>query len=550
MALFDIQNLTFSYPDAASPALRNVNLSVKQGEFIVLCGRSGCGKSTLLRQLKPALAPYGSRSGEIFYKGDPLSGLSEIRQASEIGFVLQNPENQIVTDKVWHELAYGLESIGMHSRSIRLRVAEMASFFGIQGWYHRDVAELSGGQKQLLNLAAVMAMQPSVIILDEPTSQLDPIAATDFLATLGSINRDLGTTVILSEHRLEEALPHADRMVVMDGGSITACGAPREVGCILRNTDHPMLHALPTPMRVYLALERAERCPLTVREGREYLEKYPPRSLAPPPEETRGESALTVKDLWLRYEKDGQDILRDLNFSVKRGSLYCMVGGNGTGKSTALFAISGAVKAYRGKTELFGMNVSKLSAAARTERGIAMLPQDPQTLFLCSTVREDLFEMLDTGAFTKDEKLAMVSGIAELTEITPLLDMHPYDISGGEQQRAALAKVLLTSPKLLLLDEPTKGMDSFFKRKFAGILKNLTNSGVTIIMVSHDIEFCAEYADQCALFFDGGVVAEGEPRSFFAGNNFYTTAASRMSRHRFFGAATAEDVIELCRKGR
>ena len=218
--MIEIKNLTFSYPEQEKQTLKNINLTVNDGEFIVLCGPSGCGKSTLLRQMKSVLAPHGRREGSISFDGVDLNDMGEREQSSKIGFVQQSPDNQIVTDKVWHELAFGLESLGCDTPTIRRRVAEMASFFGIQTWFYKNVTELSGGQKQLLNLASIMVMQPKVLILDEPTSQLDPIAASDFLATLGKINRELGTTIILTEHRLEEAFPLADRAVVMDKGEI------------------------------------------------------------------------------------------------------------------------------------------------------------------------------------------------------------------------------------------------------------------------------------------------------------------------------------------
>ncbi|MGN0171586.1 MAG: ABC transporter ATP-binding protein, partial [Acutalibacteraceae bacterium] len=195
MEAFDIRALSFSYPNQEQAALKNIRLSVEQGEFLVLFGPSGSGKSTLLRQLKPAIAPHGRQSGDILFEGSPLGELSPREQAARIGFVLQSPDNQIVTDKVWHELAFGLESLGEDTPTIRRRVAEMASFFGIQTWFYKSVTELSGGQKQLLNLASVMVMQPHILILDEPTAQLDPIAAADFLAALGKINRELGTTI-------------------------------------------------------------------------------------------------------------------------------------------------------------------------------------------------------------------------------------------------------------------------------------------------------------------------------------------------------------------
>ena len=272
METFTVRDLTFFYPEQERPALDGVTLTVRRGEFLVLCGPSGCGKSTLLRQLKSVLTPHGSRQGEILFEGTPLEQLDQRSQSEKIGFVLQSPENQVVTDKVWHELAFGLESLGYDTPVIRRRVAEMASFFGIQTWFHKNVSDLSGGQKQLLNLASVMAMQPSVLILDEPTSQLDPIAASDFLAVLGRINRELGTTVILTEHRLEDAFPLASRAAVLDGGRLLCTGAPGEVGPALKGAGHGMFLAMPTAMRVWAAVESAAPCPVTVREGRDRRE--------------------------------------------------------------------------------------------------------------------------------------------------------------------------------------------------------------------------------------------------------------------------------------
>lgn len=556
MALFAIENLRFTYPGSVSPALDGINLTVENGEFLVLCGKSGCGKSTLLRQLKTVLTPHGEREGSIFFKGQPLESATQRSQAASIGFVLQNPDNQIVTDKVWHELAFGLESLGESKEVIRLRVAEMASFFGIQQWYHKSVFELSGGQKQLLNLAAVMTMQPDVLILDEPTAQLDPIAAADFLATIKKINTEIGTTVILSEHRLEEVLHGADRAIVLGDGRIIAEGTPAQVGHTLKMLDDPMLYAMPTPLRVYLALETGDKdtCPVTVREGREYLsrrerQKECPKERQEEPQRGRQgvrqksspldasdkQTVVAVKDAWFRYTKHGEDVLRGLSFTVSRGELFCIVGGNGTGKTTALGIVSGLRRPYRG-------TVSCL------EKGVVVLPQDPQTLFTQKTIREDLLEMLPQGKNTVGEVEKQLAEVVELTEIAALLSQHPYDVSGGEQQRVALAKVLLTEPELLLLDEPTKGMDSFFKRKFARILNKLCDKDLTAIMVSHDLEFCAQYASRCALFFDGSIVTQSNPRVFFSGNNFYTTAANRMSRHVFADAITVEDIVEKCRQ--
>ena len=549
MAHFEIKDLTFSYASAKGKhSLENVSLSIEQGEFVTLCGKSGSGKSTLLRQLKSVLTPNGKRAGEILFRGVPLKEVSDRDQSGKIGFVMQNPDDQIVTDKVWHELAFGLESLGCDQKTMRGRVAEMACYFGIQDWFHRDVATLSGGQKQLLNLASIMAMQPEVLILDEPTSQLDPIAASDFLNTVRKINTELGTTVIITEHRLEDIFPYADRAVVMDKGRVIADDAPGKVGQLLFEQSNPMFTAMPTPVRVYYGAGGKGESPLTVRQGRSWLSREfpekPQKNAIPAPSlpEEIENPALTLKELWFRYEKDTPDILRGVSAEIPAGSLYAILGGNGAGKSTTLKAISGVCRPYRGKVTLFGKPVEKYKSSELFHGCLAMLPQDPKSLFVKKTVREDLAEM------TKDKQ--EIDRIAALCQVTELLDSHPYDLSGGEQQRSALAKVLLTNPRLLLLDEPTKGIDSFFKETFAEILADLKKQGITIVMVSHDVEFCARYADIVSMFFDGQVLTTDTPRRFFGANSFYTTAAHRMSRQVFEGAVTAEDVIRLYKENK
>ena len=548
MAHFQIKDLSFSYPTTkGKKSLDGVNLSIEKGEYVVLCGKSGSGKTTLLRQLKSVLAPHGKKTGEILFNGTPIEKVSQRDQSAKIGYVMQNPDDQIVTDKVWHELAFGLESLGCDQKTMRARVAEMACYFGIQDWFHREVANLSGGQKQLLNLASIMAMQPEVLILDEPTSQLDPIAASDFLNTVRKINIELGTTVIITEHRLEDIFPYADRAIVMDGGKVIANDTPRNIGKLLYEQKNDMFAAMPTPVRVFYGAEGSGDCPLTVREGRTWLSKtYPEPTISTLPAEELDDEiekpALSLKELWFRYEKDSPDVLRGVSAEVPTGTLYAIVGGNGAGKSTTLKAVCGICKPYRGKVKVFGKPVEKYKANELFGGCLAMLPQDPKSLFVKKTVREDLAEM------TKDEK--RIAEIAAVCEIESLLSSHPYDLSGGEQQRAALAKVLLTSPKLLLLDEPTKGIDSFFKEKLADILCKLKEQGITIVMVSHDVEFCAKYADMVSMFFDGQMLTTDTPRRFFGNNSFYTTAANRMSRHVFSMAVTAEDVVELCRQNK
>lgn len=544
-ASLKIEDFSFTYPQAENPALENITFSVPSGAFVVLCGPSGCGKTTLLRQCKPALAAHGVKSGAILFDGQSLSDLSARHAAEKIGFVQQNPDNQIVTDKVWHELAFGLENLGYDTPSIRLRVAEMASFFGIQDWFYRSVHTLSGGQKQLLTLACAMAMQPALLILDEPTSQLDPIAAAEFLAAVGKINRELGVTVLLTEQRLEEALPLCSHAVVMEKGRILCEGQPAQIGEALKISGHGMFAAMPAPMRIWAGVKNDFSCPVTVQEGRRWIEQLEVRAPIPAEAEVsvRQAPAAELEEVWFKYEQDSPDVIKGLSFAVYPGELTAILGGNGTGKTTMLSLFAGLNRPYRGKVKIKGVSIEKIPADKRFDHLLGVLPQNPQALFTEKTAERDLAEILSASGLTKAQRHERILKIAQLCCLTDLLQAHPYDLSGGEQQRLALAKVLLLEPQILFLDEPTKGLDAVFKQVLAGILHQLTAAGVAVIMVSHDIEFCAEYATRCALFFDGAIVSEGTPRQFFGGNSFYTSAANRMARHILPEAVTAGDVI-------
>lgn len=526
-----IKNLIFSYPNSEKTALNDINLTVNQGEFVTICGKSGCGKSTLLRHLKPILTPHGKTSGEIYFDGKSIYDLSDREQAENIGFVMQNPDNQIVTDKVWHELVFGLESLGINSAEIRSKAAEMASFFGIQNWFYENVANLSGGQKQILNLASVMIMNPTLLLLDEPSSQLDPISAHDFFTMLERINTELGVTIILSEHNLSEVFPLSDKVVVMEDGKITAENTPYKIGEELKQNS--MFAALPTPTKIYYSLgNNSGNCPITICDGHKWLEKQQINEhfeFKSEKNRINTEPILELKDVWFRYEKNSDDILKGLSFKVHENEFYAIVGGNGVGKSTALSVISKINKPYRGKVFI------------NDDTKVAVMPQNPQSLFLKKSVLEELYDAVFD--VEKEKRKNEIEYVMKLCELDNLLENHPYDLSGGEQQRVALAKMLLRKPDLLVLDEPTKGLDACFKRKLAMILKSLQKNGMTVLMVTHDIEFCAEYADICAMFFDGKIVSEAPPRKFFAENNFYTTSAKRMADGLIENAVLDKDVI-------
>lgn len=535
MELYSINKFCFTYPGMEREALKDVTLTVNSGDFILLCGTSGCGKTTLLRHLKPALAPHGCKSGSIRYKGTEIGGIDDETAAFQIGYVMQNPDEQIVCDKVYKELAFGLESMGVENGVIRRRVAEIASFLGLGSWFSRDCATLSGGQKQILNLASVMVMQPEVILLDEPTAQLDPIAAMEFIEVIKRINRELSMTILLSEHRLDDVFGAASQVVVMEEGTVLCAAPPREiVGKMAENgIQTEITKGLPAPVQVFDALGGKGECPLDVREGRRFVEPYLVRESLPKKERPAAEKreAMRVSGVFFKYNKFGPDILKGLDLTVYAGEVLCILGANAAGKSTALSVMAGVRKPYRGR-------VKRQKRPDGAEYAPALLPQAPAALFLYETVWEEL--VAAGGEQAAQEALAGL-------QIECLKGRNPLDLSGGEVQKAALAKLLLAGKDVLLLDEPTKGLDAPYKEELAKLLHEQARMGRAVVLASHDVEFAARYADRCVMFFDGCVMSQDTPREFFAENNYYTTSANKMVRHRVKWALTTEDVVELCR---
>lgn len=577
--IFDIDKFSFAYPDGNDEsgrtylpdALRDTELHVRQGEFVVILGRSGCGKTTLLRQLKPSVTPVGKKKGQIIFDGKDICSLDDRIAASQIGFVWQDVNAQLVTDKVWHELAFGLESLGYDNGYVRRRVAEMGSFFGLGDIFHRKVMELSGGQKQLVNLASVMAMSPKVLVLDEPTSQLDPIAANDFINSLVRINRELGTTIIMTEHRLEDVLPVCNRSVVMENGRIIYDGDVRGFAESVRSKriDRGLYLSMPASVQIYMGLEKdsGKQLPLTVPDAREWLvdydRKFRENGGAPVVPEIQNRGAdegvngsenqadnaavdkgdkkrgavngqkdagcreehpvvCSLDEVSFRYERNTGDVLRQVSLDIYANEILMINGSNGCGKSTMLSLIANLYSPYSGK----------LHIAKNLRTG--MLPQNPELLFTRRSVRDELIDAKDR------QQLAEIVRFCRLEE---LLDRHPYDLSGGEKQRLGLAKVLIADPDILLMDEPTKGLDNGFKMQLADMLRKLQKRGKTIVVVSHDIEFCAVAGDRVALLFDGEVAMVGDVRSYMSDNNFFTTAASRISRNILDGAVTVREVL-------
>ena len=533
MELLAIKDLSFRYAGSDSAAISGVSFSVERGDFLAVCGATGSGKSTLLRLIKRELAPRGKAEGEILFCGKPLCELDDRKAAQKIGYVAQRPEEQIVTDRVWHELAFGLENLGLPTGVIRRRVAETACFFGIEEWFDKSTDELSGGQKQLLSLASVMVMQPELLLLDEPTARLDPIAAGDFINAVARLNRELSLTVIMTSHCLEDVLPVANRVLALEGGRVAEYGETRKAVGKIKNIPS-LAGALPAAARLYSRLGADCECPLTVREGRDLIEHNFGSSVrALPPEEYVHSKnvALEFSGVYFRYSREQEDVLRELELKVYENEIFCLLGGNGSGKSTALAAAAGLIKPYAGNIRVFGKKVTDREFARAGL--LTLLPQDVQTVFLKSTVRAELADANVTkGVLTQD--------------LNRLMDRHPYDLSGGQQQLLALAKALAARPRLLLLDEPTRGLDAGAKAEFVSVLRKLRDGGMTVVLVTHDAELAADVSDRCALFFRGEIIADDVPRRFFSGNSFYTTAANRICRGYYDLVATVDDAARIC----
>ena len=598
MHQIQIENLTFKYPGREEPALKDISLTLEEGEVLCICGETGCGKTTLLRNLKPAICPHGERSGRILVSEEDIGSMELRQQTAKIGFVMQDPENQIVTDRVWHELAFGLENLGMDPEKIRLRVAETAGFFGIEGWYEKSTSSLSGGQKQILSLASVMVTDPEILVLDEPVSRLDPVSAGDFISALRKVNKELGTTVVIAEHRLEDILDWADKLGVMKRGEMTASGPVREIVGCMTETGSSMTEALPQITRAYASAGTdsekvrdtvgddekiegdpadgadsgkgwsADRVPLNVTEGRAWIRSEIERSGNIDTErsvkaicdienqvktdsdivnheeenikgtgeegvyEMTSKSAagkkkneqIILKNIWFRYVREADDVVRDLSFRIEGGSVVALVGGNGAGKSTLLSLMAGTNRPYRGKVKVRG-SVSKL-------------PQEPSLLFTEDTVGADL------------ESKGSLTEYIEAFGLESLMGRHPYDLSGGEKQRLALCEVFSTGADILLLDEPTKGLDGEFRERLRSEIEKKKSEGKTVVIVSHDMEFCCRTADRCIMMFGGRIAADARTRDFFSGNSFYTTQVNRAAGRMIPGAVLPEDIADTLHGGR
>lgn len=540
MEVFKIKDLSFRFPGMNDVVLNNISINICTGDFVVIGGPSGCGKTTLLHLLKRELAPVGECTGDIIYAGKLLQEWDDLKLIEDIGLVSQDPDNQIVMDEVMQEIVFGLENLGYSSFEMRKRVAEMVHFFGLQDLLKEKPSELSGGQKQMLNLLSVLLLKPKVLLLDEPTSQLDPVAAKDLITMLTRLNEEMGMTIVLVEHRLEELLAVADQVIMLEQGKVNYQGQSRDViQSIYANQDQQFIPYIPSIARLYMEAEKnvvKEHIPLTVKESRLWMANHSlflknKQEINRSHENHKGDRLIMLKNIYYQYDKQTAFILKKLSLSIQKGEFFSLVGGNGSGKTTVLKACLGMIKPQRGSARLLNKEASKLTGKELSGH-IAYLPQHPRTYFIQDTVEKEMWETIHIQKI--DNGAEKITEMLHLFGISHLRHRHPYDCSGGEMQKAALACMLLSQPEILFVDEPTKGLDPLSKLQFAKVLQQLHRSGLTIVMVTHDIEFAAKYAGRCAMMFDGEITVDGHPEDLFKGNYFYTTTINKATRESDF----------------
>ncbi|MCI5623338.1 ABC transporter ATP-binding protein [Anaerostipes sp.] len=500
--MYQIKNLSFRYALAKENSIREVSLNIEEGTMVLIAGPSGCGKTTLLRHLKKELMPKGKRKGEVFYKGKPLEQLKPEESVGEIGYLFQDPSSQMVMDTVWHEIAFGLENLGMHYQQMKRTVAEIVNYFDLQEIYNSRTDELSGGQKQMVNLAALTAMHPRVLVLDEPTAQLDPIGRKNFLEMVEKLQKEFQMTIIMAAHNLEDVMEMADQCIFMKDGRVFTQGTAKAVIEDLIHKKSAMVQYLPQMIR--LAGKFHIEPTFSMMKMRNAIQDCSYDVLV---KEKQGNGiAMEIAHLYAGYGKDS--VLNNLSLKIKNQEIFAVAGANGSGKSTLLKCIAGQMS-YDGKV--------------KCKKRIVYLPQDPTVVFVKERLIDDLKE-IGEGQEERMDKLLENSGLKEK------LQSHPYDLSGGQRQMAALIKVLLGNPEILLLDEPTKGMDRQHVRRFGHFLFELQEEGVTILCVTHDLEFCAEFADRIGMMFNGKIESVDVPEKFFQENYFYTTASAKITR--------------------
>jgi len=617
--LIEIKDLTFFYSDAQEPALRNVDLTVGDGEFILVAGPSGGGKSSLARCLN-GLIPhfYGGRlKGRVMVEELETTRHAPKELATRVGMVFQDPENQLVTTDVEREIAFGLENLALPRREIAKRIEEALDTVGIAALRHRPLHELSGGEKQKVAIASVLAIKPRVLVLDEPTSELDPQGAEEVLSILQRLNDELGLTVILVEHRLERVIHLVDRLVVLNAGVIIADGRPQEVlAAHYAEIERAGVGVPPLIVLIQKLKERGvpiERIPLTVKEGRAVLERVfkervvrrPHPHPDPPPSRGREEKYLTleekyltsegrtlegndfevpsplagggegegkkeqanflparlknhdplpgrhsgcseegaepaieIENLWHAYQRD-QPVLKGISLRIFRGEFIAVMGRNAAGKTTLVKHLNGLLKPLQGKVRVFGRD-TRGATVAEMARHVGYVFQNPNDHLFADTVAEEIaftLKIIGHGDIPRrvEETLARFN-------LTRYKEQYPHFLSGGEKQRLALASVLVARPPVLVLDEPTRGMDHRLKNELMRFLDDYRKGGNIVILVTHDVETAAAHAERVILLSEGKVVVDGNKREVLSHALLFSPQINRVLQG-FAGYGVPQDIL-------
>jgi len=546
MAFIKIKDLSYYYSNTQKPALDNINLGIPEGQFVLIAGGSGSGKSSLARAIAGLIPDFygGHYAGAVSLAGKILRQTDRREIAQMVSMVFQDPESQLVMSNVTQEIVFGMENLGMPNHLMQRRLVEVADSLGLSNCLNRSLPELSGGKKQKVALASALAVQPRILILDEPTSQLDPVASEEIFAMIKRLNEENGITVILVEQRLERCFQLADRILVMDQGKIVSDQhAPDALAYWALQSNSPFI---PPLVRLFAQAGYPE-IPVTVKQGRELLKPYYHYDAQRPNQTdpagikrkteiepvSREKSLLNIKNLWFTFA-NGAEVLKNIDLQLKPGDFTVIMGGNGAGKTTLLKNINGLLKPGRGSVEFRGRDIRK-STVEELAKSIAYLAQDPNDYLFLPTVLEELTFNLK-NLHLPDE--GIIEAVLSKLKLSGRQEVNPRDMSTGERQRVALASVLVTKPDLLLLDEPTRGLDYQLKSELGAILLQLQQEGTIILMITHDVEFAAEYADNIVLMSAGTIIASGSKYDMLSNSTFYSSQANKLFSDRAEGIVT------------
>lgn len=522
LEIININNVTFNYPDSEKSAIKNINLTVNEGEFILIVGPSGCGKSTLIRLLNRVIPDYygGTIEGEVYIKGKDIEFLDKKQLVESVGMVYQHPEKQIILQDVEREIAFGLENFNTDINTMKRNVSEVISLLGLNKIRDKQTTEISGGEKQRVAIASVVSMDPEIIVFDEPISQLDPISAEEVLNSIKKLNRDLGKTIILVEQRLDKCFHMADRIIFMERGEIIGEGTPKNIPENITKKYH-------IPTITYIFKEAGfKKLPTTVKEGRDIIKNCEFEDLK---EEKLNfkEVIMEVEKLNFEYER-GYKILKDLSFKLHKGEIMTVMGENGAGKSTLFKIIAGMINKYKGKIFIDNKNIKSSKLKERIKK-IGYLSQNPNNYFGRKTVFEEVAYTLKNIGEYEEER---VNQVMEILNINHLKDKNPRDLSGGEKQRVAIACTLITDPEILILDEPTRGMDAEAKENLGGIIKSLAEGGKSIVIITHDSDFAGNHSHSIMLMFNGEIVANGSAMDILNNSMYYSPQISKIFKNK------------------